>query len=85
METLENYTENIPVYAMSYIHNDDASGLRDEDIQAIDNFLRWYYDRAKELNCHVIIGYPDGEGSFTHHPAFGLACDCVETEILICV
>ena len=84
MKTLESYTENIPVYAMCYLHNDDASGLKDEDIKATDNFLQWYYDRAKELKGHVIIGCNDDEGSFTHRPAFGLACNCVETEILIC-
>jgi len=84
MKTLESYTEQIPVYAMCYIHNADASGLNEEDIKATDSFLQWYYDRAFELGGSVIIGCNDDEGSFTHIPAFGLACDCVETEILIC-
>jgi hypothetical protein len=85
MKTLENYTEQIPVYAMGYLHNDDSSGLSDEEIKLIDDYFQQFYDRAKELDAHVIIGCPEGEGSFTHHPAFGLACDCIETEILICV
>lgn len=84
MKTLESYTENIPVYAMCYIQNDDASGLNAGEVKLIDDYFQWYYTRAKELNGHVIIGCPDDEGSFTHHPAFGLACNCVETEILIC-
>lgn len=85
MKTLESYKEEIPTYALSYIHNADASGLDYADIKAIDNFLQWYYDRAAELGGSVIIGYDnDDEGSFTHRPAFGLACDCIETEILIC-
>lgn len=84
MKTLESYTEQIPVYAMCYLHNDDASGLQDNEIAEIDSYFQQFYDRAKELNAHVIIGCNDDEGSFTHRPAFGLACDCIETEILIC-
>lgn len=85
MDTIESYKENIPVYAMSYIHNNDSSGIvLQTDIKAINNFLKWYDDRAAELGGQVIIGCSEEEGNFTHHPAFGLACNCVETEILIC-
>jgi hypothetical protein len=85
MKTIESYKEEIPDYAMSYLHNNDASGLDDSDITSIDAFMQWYYDRALEVGGHVIIGYnSDDEGSFTHKPAFGLACTCVATEILIC-
>jgi hypothetical protein len=84
METIETYTAELPDYALSYIHNNDASGIDDADVKACDAYLKQYYDRAAELGGYVIIGCPDDEGSFTHRPAFGLACTCVTTEIIIC-
>ena len=84
MKTIEEHTVNMPEYALCYIHNNDASGIEEADIKAIDDYLQQYYDKAAEINGHVIIGCNDAECFFTWHPAFGLACTCVETEILIC-
>jgi hypothetical protein len=84
MKTIESYKVNMPEYALCYIHNNDASGIEEADVKAIDEYLQWYYDKAKAIDGHVIIGCSKEEGFFTWHPAFGLACTCIETEILIC-
>ena len=85
MKTIEDYKERIPDYALSYLVNNDSSGIDDADVKAIDAFMQWYYDKAKEVNGYVIFACGDGDGSFDSRPAFGLACNTVECEILICV
>ena len=62
--------DNIPEYALSYLVNDDPSGLEEEDIKNIDEFIE-----REELGACVDWGE---EASFTSRPAFGLATDCVE-------
>ena len=84
MKTIENYKVEIPTYALCYLVNDDASGLENNEIKAIDSYMQEYYDMAKKFNGHVIFSCGEGEGSFNHFPAFGLACETVECEILIC-
>jgi hypothetical protein len=84
MKTIESYDVKLPDYSLSYIHNNDASGIDAADVKAIDEYLQWYYDKAAGMNGHVIIGCPDDDPHFVHHPAFGLACMCYDTEILIC-
>ena len=44
----DTYEEQIPDYSLSYLFNNDASGLEDNDIKAIDNFMQYYYDLAKK-------------------------------------
>lgn len=83
MKILETYKEEIPAYSLSYLVNGDSSGIDDTDIKNADDFMQWFYDRAKELGGTVTLSCGVEEPSFTHHPAFGLACDTVPCEIHI--
>lgn len=66
-------TENIPQYAVCYIEYGDGSGLEEEDIKNIDKFLSSYPGAT--------FDYKEGTEGFVAYPAFGLACDCIETDI----
>lgn len=39
-EELDYYEYCIPLWAICYIVNDDASGLEDEEIEKVDNFIK---------------------------------------------
>lgn len=67
--------EKIPTWALCYIINGDASGLEDEDIEMVDDFCSQF---PGAIYCPKTE-----EGYFTTRPAFGLACDVVDTEIII--
>lgn len=86
MKTLTRYEGlKFPGYALSYLFNNDATGIRDEDQENCDRWLQQFYDEATEQGGHVIFDTdPDDYGSFTWRPAFGLACDCVRLTVLIC-
>ena len=55
MKTIESYKVNMPEYTMSYIHNDDASGIEEADVKAIDEYLQQYYDKAEAIDGHRAI------------------------------
>ena len=80
---IDTYQENLPDYSLPYLVNDDSSGLDDDDIKNIDEFMEYYYDLAEELGGNVVIDVTSDESSFTSYPAFGLACDCYASNINI--
>ena len=83
MQILDEYVVEIPEYALSYLINSDASGLEDQEIKYIDQFMQSYYDEASDLHAHVILSPTKDEGSFNRFPVFGLACTTVPCKILI--
>jgi hypothetical protein len=85
MKTLKVYDElAIPSWALSYLVNDDSTGLSDQDQAQVDSFMADFEAEAKSLNAHVMFA-DDAEGGefFTNSPEFGLPCNCVEAKILI--
>ena len=89
MKIRNRTTELIPAYAMSYLINGDDSGLLEEDIKIID---KWYEQIIKVMlpegsnpTTSIIINPISEESSFTWHPAFGLACEVIETDINIMI
>lgn len=62
--------DNFPAYALPYIVNADSSGYEDEDIEAIDEFMK----REELGDC---VDWSEEE-FFCSRPAFGLATNCVE-------
>ena len=80
---IDTYQEDLPDYSLSYLINGDASGLDDDDIKNIDEFMEYYYNLADQLNGNVVIDVVSEEGFFTSYPAFGLACNCYESNINI--
>lgn len=65
MQTLKEYKHMpVPVWALSYIVNEDASGLDETDISLVDNWLRVFEDKAKELEAYVIFGIETNQELF---------------------
>lgn len=72
---MKYFTERIPVWALSALINADYSGLTDEDIALVEN---WLAETQYDVVC-----CPNDEDTayFSHYPAFGLATDVID---LIC-
>ena len=77
------YENEMPDYCLSYLINDDASGIDDDDVKNTDDFMKEFYDYADELKGHVVVDVIDEEGSFNPFPAFGLACNTLKCNINI--
>lgn len=67
---MRRFLEYIPVWAIGAIVNDDYTGLTNEDIAIIKN---WIAENEIYLVCPPIDMYGV---HFEPVPAFGLACDC---------
>ena len=60
--------EKIPTWALCYIINGDPTGLNDEDIKMVDDYMeKWQVE---------IIS------SFSHYPAFGLPAEVEECKVI---
>lgn len=66
-------TENIPLWAISYIEYGELDDLTEEDKTQVDDFLASYGEG-------IYIDYGEHE-FFTWYPAFGLPTNCVEGKI----
>jgi hypothetical protein len=79
MKLIETYEAKLPSWAMSYIINNDASGLEDYEIRQVDEYLDRFYQMGS-----VVVGYNENEEPFfCSRPAFGLACDVLDCDINI--
>ena len=92
MKELLNERVRMPDYALPYLINNNSSNLSEEDKELIDKFMTYYYKIACLNNTSVIISpvvdlTTDNyqEVYFTSHPAFGLACNVIECDIIILV
>jgi hypothetical protein len=83
MKTQAIYSVKLPDYSLPYLINGDSSGLEEEDKTAIDQYMNYYYDIAESYHGSVVINPLDMEAYFTWKPAFGLACNVVDTDIII--
>ncbi len=71
-------TENIPTWSLPYLINDDPSGLADEEIKMVDDFVnQWQVQAVSPIEV-------DGEAQpeFSYYPLFGQAAE-VEPCIVI--
>jgi hypothetical protein len=86
MKIIDYIEDSIPDYALSYLVNGDASGIEDEDKEACDDWLK---SRMEKLNRDYpgleveLVMRDDGEGGFSHSPAFGPACNCVDGAVAV--
>lgn len=88
MKIIDHISARVPAYALSYLINGDASGLEAEDVELIGAWLEECRENllAAHPGATIDIVTRDGcEGSFTHYPAFGLACDCVDGAVVALV
>lgn len=68
----------IPQYAICAIEYGDFSGLDEEDIDNINEFLDDEFPNGFVVDWH--INDPDGELYFTSCPAFGMAAEVVDAD-----
>lgn len=68
----------IPQYAICAIEYGDFSGLDDEDIDNINEFLECLFTNGFVVDWH--INEPEGEPYFTSCPAFGMATEVVDAD-----
>lgn len=64
--------EKVPTWAIGYMVNGDPTGLWDEEIKEIDEWM-------EENEVRVVE--PKGEPYFTRCPLFGKACDVYDCMI----
>lgn len=89
MKTLGEFKEDVPDWALSYIHNGDASGLEDGEQKMVDEWMAYYQAKAEAVGGHLIfssVNDEDGDpvtNEFNSNPAFGLACGTETTLISI--
>lgn len=71
--------EKIPTWSLCYIINGDATGLTDEEIRMIDNWLN-------DWQVQTVSPITDEEGNtqpyFSHCPLFGLPADVEDCDII---
>ena len=68
-------TYKIPTYAVCYIEYGDASGLNDDDIQMIDDFVRTNFPKGYIADWKN-LDHP----YFSSYPEFGKATDVVDAD-----
>lgn len=64
--------ESVPTWALCALINGDFTGLEDEDITLVENWL--------DATGYAVICSPNDEDEpyFNPFPAFGLASDCID-------
>jgi hypothetical protein len=66
---------DLPQWAIPYIHDGDVSGLENEEVDLIDDWI---------MSLPNGVTYCFGKNnSFCNNPAFGLPCSTTKTIILI--
>lgn len=67
--------EKIPSWALCYLVNGDATGLSEEDIAIVNDWMK----KTKFIDLEV-VKYESGDAYtyFTHYPAFGKATDVTD-------
>ncbi len=77
---MEFTIESIPVWAMCYLVNGDTDSITDEDKAIVDE---WW----SRNNVVTVSPAADDEGSshpyFTYYPAFGLASDVIDCNVMM--
>lgn len=73
-------TEKIPVWAICYLEYGDATGLEDEEIMEIDN---WIDNNCPNGYVMEIVGGMEVSPYFTHCPIFGKACDVYDVNFYL--
>lgn len=69
----------IPTWAACYLVNADASGLDPEDRRTVDEWVE-----KTRNGGHIDVRPPsDGVPYFTSYPAFGLACDVEDCDVIV--
>ncbi len=76
---MEFTTEKIPTWALCYLINGDSSGLSEEDKETAD---RWLAENRVTAVCTASDEEGEYHPYFTHYPAFELASDVVDCNVI---
>lgn len=76
---------DVPAWALPLLVNGNYSGLSDRDVVSADKWIQDFEKQARRVGARAEFVARGEDEYFTHHPAFGLACNCVEGEILFLV
>lgn len=81
---MKKVVERIPDWALCYIEYGDKTGLTDDDIKKVDDFYESYRKGGMEIQgiYPVRDENEDYEAYFSRYPAFGLACNVVDCDVL---
>jgi len=80
MVNIKTVTHNISDHYMSALINNDFSGLEDDDIETLNNFIN---NKLKEYPMFYAICPSDCEGSFSRCDICKLNSNCIEVEFII--
>ena len=70
--------ENVPQWAVNYIINGDISGLEQQDIEMVNQYLLGLADEGFRLTSPI----EGSENEFCAYPEFGKACSTVDFEAI---
>lgn len=73
------FSARIPTWALGYLVNSDAGGLDAEDRKTVDEWV----ERTRNGGRIDVCPPPDGEPYFSSYPAFGLACDVEDCDVVV--
>lgn len=79
----EEIIERIPAWALYYMEYGDASGLKDSEVEMVQNFYESYRNEGIAVQGVYPVSDENGnwEEYFSRNPAFGLPCSVVECSI----
>jgi hypothetical protein len=83
MKTISEYSLKMPGHSICYLINNDPSELEDKEIKEIDNYMKQYYQEAKEVKGYVIFSPGEEESYFCRSPEFGLPGMVIDCTLLI--
>jgi len=73
----------MPCWALPYLVNNDPSGLTEEEIEQVDNWVERNQDENGRATQFLQFRADYDKASFVNRPEFGLASDCEEYHIFI--
>ena len=76
---MDTLIEAIPTWALCYLFNSDVTGLTDEEIRMIDNWLN-NWEREALTNTPTVGG--NAQPYFSHCPLFGLPAEVEDCNII---
>lgn len=71
--------EKIPTWSIGYIINGDSTGLTEDEIRMIDN---WLNEWQVEIVSPITGGQGNAQPYFSHCPLFGLPAEVEECDII---
>jgi len=72
-------TEKIPTWSLCYLINGDATGLTEDDVNMID---QWVSDWQVQIVSPLRNEEGNAQPYFSHYPLFGLPAEVEDCDIL---